>query len=62
MTKLLDDADVSYMQLEEKDIVPAQYRSQRVLFIHSLKQHDDIVNPDNFRLMLENSPFLKVIK
>jgi len=62
MTKLLDDADVSYMQLEEKDIVPAQYRSQRVLFIHSLKQHDDIVNPDNFRLMLENSPFLKGIK
>jgi hypothetical protein len=62
MTKLLDDADVSYMQLEEKDILPARYRAQRVLFIHSLKQHDDIVNPDNFRLMLENSPFLKAIK
>lgn len=62
MTKLLDDADVSYMQLEEKDIFPARYRAQRVLFIHSLKQHDDIVNPDNFRLMLENSPFLKRIK
>ena len=62
MTKLLDDADVSYLQFEEKDILPAQYRAHRVLFIHSLKPHDDIVNPDNFRLMLENNSFLKRIK
>jgi len=62
MIKLFDDADINYLQLEEKDIVPAQYHSQRVLFIHSLKPHDEIVNPDNFRLMLENNPFLKPIK
>ena len=62
MEKLLDDADINYLQLEEKDVVPAQYRSQRVLFIHSLKPHDEIVNPDNFRLMLENNPFLKSVK
>jgi len=62
MTKLLDDADVNYLKLEEKDALPAQYRSQRILFIHSLQQHDDIVNPDNFRIMLENSPFLKRVK
>jgi len=62
MIKLLGDADVNYLQLEENDLVPAQYRSQRVFFIHSLKQHDDIVNPDNFRIMLENTPFLKASK
>jgi hypothetical protein len=62
MIKLLDDADINYLQLEEKDVVPGQYRSQRVLFIHSLKPHDEIVNPDNFRLMLENNPFLKPVK
>src|SRR6185312_6155931 len=44
MIKLLDDAHISYLPLEERDIKPAQYRAQRILFIHSLKQHDDIVN------------------
>lgn len=60
MIRLLNGADK--LQIEEKDVVPAQYRSQRVLFIHSLKQHDDIVNPDNFRDMLENNPFLRRVK
>lgn len=62
MMKLLDEADINNLQMEEKDIVPAQFRSQRVLFIHSLKPHDEIVNPNNFRLMLENNPFLKPVK
>jgi hypothetical protein len=62
MTKLLDNDDVYYLQVEEKALSPAQYRSQRVLFIHSLKEHNDIVCPDNFRQILENSPFLKVVK
>ena len=59
MTKLLDEDDINYLQIEENALIPAQYRAHNVLFIHSLKQHDDIVNPDNFRLMLENNPFLK---
>lgn len=62
MTKLLDNDDVYYLQVEEKALSPAQYRSQRILFIHSLKEHNDIVDPDNFRQMLENSPFLKAVK
>jgi hypothetical protein len=62
MTKLLDNDDVYYFQVEEKALSPVQYRSQRVLFIHSLKEHNNIVDPDNFRLMLENSPLLKKIK
>ncbi|HWZ15182.1 MAG TPA: hypothetical protein VNW95_08075 [Mucilaginibacter sp.] len=62
MIKLLDQDDINYFQIEETALVPAQYRAHSVLFIHSLKQHDDIVNPDNFRLMLENNPFLKPLK
>ena len=59
MVKLLDDDDVLTFEVEEKALVPAQLRGHNILFIHSLKEHNDIVNPDNFRLMLENEPFLK---
>jgi hypothetical protein len=62
MTKLLDEDDINYLQIEETALIPTRYRAQSVIFIHSLKQHDDIVNPDNFRLMLENNPFLKPLK
>lgn len=62
MEKLLEGDDINHVQIEEKALAPAQYRAHSVLFIHSLKQHDDIVNPDNFRLMLENNPFLKPLK
>jgi len=59
MINLLDDADISNFVVEEKDLVPAQLRAHNLIFIHNLKEHNDIVNPDNFRLMLENEPFLK---
>jgi len=59
MVSLLDDADISNFEVEEKDLDPAQLRAHSLIFIHSLKEHNDIVNPDNFRLMLENEPFLK---
>jgi len=58
----LDDADISNFQTEEAKLVPQQMVAHRLLFIHSLKEHNDVVSPDNFRLMLENEPFLKKIK
>ena len=61
MLKLLDDVDVNYLEIEETALVPAQLRAHSVVFIHSLKQHNDIVNQNNFRLMLENEPFLKAL-
>jgi hypothetical protein len=61
MNKLLDADDINYFQVEEKDLVPAELRAHSIIFIHSLKQHNDIVNPDNFRLMLENESFLKAL-
>ncbi|WP_295677005.1 hypothetical protein [uncultured Mucilaginibacter sp.] len=59
MNKLLDTAKISYFMVEEKDLKPGMYDKYPLIYIHSLKQHNDIVNPDNFRLMLEHTPFLK---
>ncbi len=59
MNKLLDSVKISYFMVEEKDLKPDMYQKYPLIYIHSLKEHNDIVNPDNFRLMLENSPFLK---
>jgi len=59
MNKLLDTAKITYFMTEEKDLKPEMYQKYRLIYIHSLKEHNDIVNPDNFRLMLENTPFLK---
>ena len=59
MTKLLTSQQLAFAEMEETGLAPAALRRNRVLFIHSLKAHNDIVNPDNFRLFLENSPFLK---
>ena len=62
MINKLDDADISNFRVEEAKLVPQQLVAHRLLFIHSLKEHNDVVSPDNFRLMLENEPFLKKVK
>jgi hypothetical protein len=59
MAKLIDKDGINIFETEEANLVPMMYGAHPVIFIHSLKAHDDIVNPDNFRLMLENTPFLK---
>jgi hypothetical protein len=62
MNKLLDSDKISYFMVEEKELKPEMYDKYPLIYVHSLKQHNDIVNPDNFRLMLENTPFLKETK
>jgi len=59
MNRLLDSAGIKYFMVEEKDLKPEMYAQYPLIYVHSLKQHNDIVNQDNFRLMLENTPFLK---
>ncbi|HSZ85494.1 MAG TPA: hypothetical protein VK787_05655, partial [Puia sp.] len=45
---------------EENDLTPGMLRSSKIIFIHTTREHNDIIfNPDNFKLFLENSPFLK---
>jgi len=62
MAGMIDDADLSNFETEETKLVPAQLDAHPLIFIHSLKEHNDVVSPDNFRLMLEHEPFLKALK
>jgi len=64
MVKLLEQEHIAYAETEERDLTTAQQvKEDRILFIHSMHEHNDIIcNPDNFRLFLENNPFLKKMK
>ncbi|MFN8306077.1 MAG: hypothetical protein U0T79_04850 [Ferruginibacter sp.] len=61
LAQRLNDKSIPVASLEEKDLVPAALRNNRVVFIHSLKEHNDVINrpDDRFRLFLENSPLLQ---
>jgi hypothetical protein len=63
MMKLLDTARIKYVSTEEKAVTPQMLQNNRLVYIHSLNEHDKIIaNPDNFLLYLENEPFLKKLK
>jgi len=62
MVKQLAAAGIKYNEVEESAFSPAELMNNRILFIHSLKEHNDVVNQNNFKLMLENEPFLKSVK
>ncbi|CAN5446314.1 hypothetical protein BH09BAC6_BH09BAC6_04470 [soil metagenome] len=62
MVKQLAGAGIKYKEIEESALSPAELNYNAILFIHSLKEHNDVVNQNNFKLMLENEPFLKSIK
>jgi len=59
MTQLLDKDAMRYVQFEESMVTSTDLQKNNILFIHSLKEHNEIVNQDNFKLMLQSSPFLK---
>jgi hypothetical protein len=63
MIKLLAQEHIPYLETEETNLSPQQLQVNRLMFIHSLHEHNDIIsNPDNFRLFLENNPFLEKVK
>ncbi len=63
MVKLLEQEHLAYTETEESNLTAKQVKADRLLFIHSLHEHNDIIcNPDNFQLFLENSPFLTKMK
>jgi hypothetical protein len=63
MVKLLAQENLTYLESEEAALRPQQLRDNRLVFIHSLNEHNKVINqPDNFRLFLENSPFLKTLQ
>jgi hypothetical protein len=60
MHELANDS-LSYVLMEEQSLTPADVKKNRILFVHSTREHNDIINrPDNFKLLLENSPVLKL--
>lgn len=63
MMQQLTQKHIPYVHTEEQEVQPAILKNNRVIFIHSFKEHNDVINrPDhNFRLFTENSNFLKPI-
>jgi hypothetical protein len=58
----LKNQHIDYRLTEETQINQDILRSNRILFVHSTREHNVIINnPDNFRLLLENSFMLKQI-
>jgi len=56
MMQRLKDQHIDFGLTEEASVKPATIRNNRVLFVHSLREHNVIINrPDNFRLLLESS-------
>ena len=63
MVQILQHQHIPYFETEEISLNPVEIRKNRLLFIHTLHQHNDIIfNPDNFRLLFENNPFLRKMK
>lgn len=63
MANRLIDLHMATRITEEKDVTADLLQSQKIIFIHSLNTHNGILkDPDNVRLFIENSPFLKKIK
>lgn len=63
MVKLLNEQRIPYIETEETQLIPQQLQTNRLIYVHSLHEHNNIVNsPDNFRLFLENEPFLGKVK
>jgi len=60
MVKQLIKLNIDRDTVEEADVTVQLLQAQRILFIHSLHKHNDIINsPDNFQFFLENTTFLK---
>ena len=60
MMQQVKNLNIPTDSLEETGVTPAILQNNKIIFIHTLHEHNDIIqHPDNFKLFLENSPFLK---
>jgi hypothetical protein len=47
---------MDYQLAEERSVTSDIIKNNRILFVHSLREHNVIINnPDDFQLLLENS-------
>jgi hypothetical protein len=61
LMRRLESRSIGYKLVEENAVTPAIIRSNRVLLVHSLREHNVIINnPDDFEVLLENSWVLSV--
>jgi hypothetical protein len=62
MLQLKDHAD-HFLLTEEMGLKPKTIKDNYILFVHSLREHNVIINdPDDFQLLLENSFVLRPLK
>ena len=54
MMKHLQEENLVFGQVEEATISAGQIKNNRILFVHSLREHNDIIDkPGNFQLLLQ---------
>jgi hypothetical protein len=60
MMRQLGDHSLPYTLIEEQSLNPINVKASRILFVHSMREHNVVINrPDNLKLFLENSFVLK---
>jgi hypothetical protein len=62
MMQILQEKNIPFINPEEKNINAVMLKENKVIFIHSLKEHNDVINRPNhnFRLFLENNFLIKL--
>ena len=63
MAQQLRNKNIAVISTEEKEVNALMLKANNIIFIHTLKEHNDVLNrPDhNFRLFIENSHVLTAI-
>ena len=60
MMKQVKNLNIAEDSLEESEVTPGIIRNHKIIFIYTPHEHNYIIqHPDNFKLFIENSPFLK---
>lgn len=63
MMRQIKNLNLPADSLEEVSVTPGILQNNKVIFIHTTHAHNDIIqHPDNFKLFIGNSPFLKKLK
>jgi hypothetical protein len=61
MVKQLTNENIDSYILEEQQLTPGVLQQHKIVIIHSLREHNDIIQrPDNFTLFIENSVLQKI--
>jgi hypothetical protein len=59
MITMLKQEQIPFLETEESVLSSREIQNNKLIFIHSLRQHNDIIfNPDNFKILFSNSPLL----